>query len=150
MVDMKKVDMTGYNKGKPVHEHRELSLYRILKPLPGDGRNANDHVMVHAFAADRNGLLMVGNHIGMGEKFGKAATISNSFVVHGNVEEAVMRYGEGEDDVWWVQELCFPRAGAGRGIVMNKIWSPGGVHVATQYQDGLVRSSERNGWAGKL
>jgi acyl-CoA thioesterase len=57
-------------------------------------------------------------------------------VVHVNAEEAVMREGE---DQWWVQEMWFPRAAAGRGVVESKIWSPQGVHVATEYQDGLIQ-----------
>lgn len=142
MVDTRKVDMSAYNKDKPPHERREISLYRLVKPLPVP-TDGNDSVLVHAFSADRNGLLMVGNHNGLGHKFGKAATISNTFVVHENVETAAMKYGEGDEEgIWWVQEYSFPRTARGRGIVVNKIWSPQGVHVATEYQDGVVRSSD--------
>jgi hypothetical protein len=142
---MRKVDMAAYNAGRPVHERRELLLYKLLRPLPADGDggwDANAHVAAHAFVADRNGLLMAGNHVGFGHAFGRAASLSYSFVMHVNAEEAVMR----EEDGWWVQEVWFPRTGAGRGIVESKIWSPKGVHVATEYQDGLVQ-----GWGvGKL
>lgn len=149
-VEMKKVDMTAFNACRPLHQRRELVLYRLLKPLPADGTDgwdANAHVLVHAFVADRNGLLMVGNHLGFGRKFGRAASLSYSFVVHVNAPEAVMR---SEDPGWWVQEVCFPRAAAGRGIVMSKIWSPQGVHVATEYQDGLCKAFEerRNNGTG--
>lgn len=137
VVDMKKVGMTAWNEGKPVHERVELILYRLLKPLPAE--NANEHLLVHAFTVDRNGLLMAGNHIGFGWSLGKAASLSYSFVVHVNADEAVIRYGE---DEWWVQEATFPCVGAGRGIVMSKIWSPEGLHVATEYQDGLIRTFE--------
>ena len=65
-----------------------------------------------------------------------------------------MRYGEAEDaDVgqWWLQEACFPRVDADRGIIMCKIWSPEGVHVATEYQDGILRPARRSEVAkGKL
>jgi len=76
---------------------------------------------------------MLANHLGF-EVAGRIATLSNSYVVHCNVNEAVMEYGE---DQWWIQEWNFPRAGAGRGLHVSKIWSPKGVHVATAYQDGL-------------
>lgn len=147
MVDVRKVDMSTYNKDKPPHERREIMLYRLIKPLPVP-TDGNDSVLVHAFSADRNGLLMVGNHNGLGHKFGKAATISNTFVVHENVDEAVMEFGKGngseglDEGVWWIMEYSFPRTARGRGIVVNKIWSPKGVHVATEYQDGVVRSSD--------
>lgn len=141
-LDMKKVDMAAHNAGRPLHEQRELILYRLLEPLPSDGGadgwwDANAHVCAHAYAVDRNGLLMLGNLLGIGDRFGRAASLSYSLVVHVNAAEAVM-----EGDGWWVQECCFPRAGAGRGVIMSKIWSPGGVHVMTEYQDGLCRAYE--------
>ncbi|KAL2157055.1 hypothetical protein VTH06DRAFT_7513 [Thermothelomyces fergusii] len=145
---MHKVDMTAYNADRPVHERRELMLYKLRAPLPttagGDGDDddergqawdANAHVIAHAYVADRNGLLLAGNHVGFGYAFARAATLSYTFVVHVNADLAVMREGDG----WWVQELSFPRAAAGRAIVESKIWSPAGVHVATEYQDGLVQ-----------
>lgn len=142
-MDMKKVDMTSFNRGKPLHEKRELILYRLLRPLPSDGTDgwdANAHICAHAYAIDRNGLLMLANLLGIGEAFRRAASLSYSLVVHVNAEEAVMK-GDG----WWVQECCFPRAGAGRGVIMSKIWSPEGVHVMTEYQDGLCQAFEEKG-----
>lgn len=149
---MRKVDLAAWNEGRPLHERRELLLYRLLGPLPaeggGDGGDGPDaHILVHAFEADRNGLLMLGNHAGFGFDFGRAASLSYSFVVHVNPEDAVMRYRRPEEgganglDGWWIQEVCFPRLDAGRGVVLSKIWSPMGVHVATGYQDGIVQRS---------
>ncbi|KAH8898972.1 Thioesterase/thiol ester dehydrase-isomerase [Thozetella sp. PMI_491] len=150
IVDMKKVDMTEYNRGRPLPDRRELLLYRLLAPLPADGTDgwdANAHVLVHAYEADRNGLLMMGNHVGFGDKFGRAASLSYSFVVHTGAEEAVMRFEEQDDHGggWWVQEASFPRVSNGRGTIVSKIWSPRGLHVATEYQDGLCK-----GWAEKI
>jgi len=150
VVDMKKVDMREFNKDKPVYERVELILYRLIKPLPSDGTDgydANAHIVAHAFTVDRNGLLMGANHLGFGWSLGKAASLSYSLVMHVNAEECVMRDGE---DQWWIQEATFPRAGAGRGIVMSRIWSPDGVHVATEYQDGLIRAFEEKPSREKL
>ncbi|RYP29437.1 hypothetical protein DL767_006706 [Monosporascus sp. MG133] len=145
-VDMKKVDLSSYNEGKPLHERRELLLYRLLAPLPASDPDV--HIMVHAFQADRNGLLMVGNQAGIGFNLGRAASLSYSFVVHVNPADAVMGYGE---DQWWIMEACFPRLEAGRAIIMGKIWSPEGVHVATEYQDGILRPAQpRREEKGKL
>ncbi|KAI0846777.1 Thioesterase/thiol ester dehydrase-isomerase [Daldinia vernicosa] len=140
IVDMKKVDLAAFNEGKPLHERRELLLYRLLAPLPAD--HPDSHICAHAYEADRNGLLMIGNHVGFGYDFGRAASLSYSFVVHVNPEDAVMSYGENE---WWIQEACFPRLEAGRAIVMSKIWSPKGVHVATEYQDGICQRQWKQG-----
>ncbi|KAH8664187.1 thioesterase-like superfamily-domain-containing protein [Xylariales sp. PMI_506] len=145
IVDMKKVDLTVVNQGKPYHERKELIMYRLIAPLPESEPDL--HILTHAFEADRNGLLMVGNHAGFGFDFGRALTLSNSFVVHVNPQDAVMKYG---DDEWWIQEVCFPRLDAARGIVMCKIWSPSGVHVATQYQDGIIQKANSEKRQGKL
>jgi hypothetical protein len=137
-LDMRKVDMSSFNASLPPTERRELILYRLLAPLPREDHNA--HVLVHAFEADRNGLLMAGNHLGIGYNLGAAASLSYSFYVHVNVDQAVMQFSDGEDDGWWIQEVSFPRAGSGRATLMSQIWSPEGLHVATGYQDGVLRA----------
>ncbi|CAK7203129.1 hypothetical protein SEUCBS139899_005858 [Sporothrix eucalyptigena] len=148
MVDMKKVDMTAYNEDRPLHERRDLILYRLLAPLPSaTAQDQNNHVLVHAYAADRNGLLMAANHLEFPIN-DKTASMSNTFVVHTNVADAQMVYRPHAEtdnalDGWWIQEMCFPRAAAGRAIILNKIWSPSGVHVATEYQDGLCTAMEK-------
>ena len=131
ILDMHKVDMTAYNADRSIPERRELMLYRLLKPLPKEDVNA--HIVCHAFEADRNGLIMLGNHLGHGYNIGVAATLSYSFYVHVNPEEAVM-----EGDGWWLQEVSWPRASAGRAMMESKIWSPEGKHVASGYQDGII------------
>lgn len=128
---MHKVDMDEYNAEKPAAERRELICYRLLEPLPSDDVNA--HIVCHAFEADRNGLLMIANHVGYGHNLGKAASLTYSFYVHVNPEEAVM-----DGDGWWLQEIGWPRVSAGRCMMESKIWSPEGKHVASGYQDGII------------
>ncbi|KAF4450336.1 hypothetical protein F53441_6619 [Fusarium austroafricanum] len=131
ILDMYKVDMSVFNKDKPIPDRRELLYYRLLKPLPKEDYNA--HVLCHAFEADRNGLFMLGNHLGYGHDLGIAASLSYSFYVHVNAEEAVI-----EGDGWWIQEVSWPRFSAGRGAMESLTWSPEGKHVATGYQDGIM------------
>lgn len=88
ILDMRKVEMTAHNAGRPVPKRRKLVWYRLLEPLPRDDVNA--HIVCHAFEADRNGLIMLGNHLGYGYNIGKAASLSYSFYVHVNPDEAVM------------------------------------------------------------
>lgn len=139
-MDVRKVDLSAFNKGKPLHERRELLMYRLIAPLPAD--NPDVHFFAHAYQADRNGLLMLGNNAGFGYNFGRAASLSYSFVLHVNPEDMLMAYGE---DEWWIEEACFPRVEAGRGVIQAKIWSPKGVHVATEYQDGIVQRQWKHG-----
>jgi acyl-CoA thioesterase len=131
ILDMYKVDMTGYNADKEVPERRQLILYRPHKPIPEDDPNA--HIVAHAFEADRNGLIMLTNSLGWGFNLGSAASLSYAFYVHVNAEEAVMK-GDG----WWIQEVYWPRVSAGRGLMESRIWSPEGKHVASGYQDGVA------------
>ncbi|KAM0200829.1 hypothetical protein ACHAPI_002495 [Fusarium lateritium] len=131
ILDMYKVDMSTFNADKPIPDRRELIYYRLLKPLPKE--DANSHVLCHAFEADRNSLFMLGNHLGYGHDLGIAASLSYSFYVHVNAEEAVMEGSE-----WWIQEVSWPRFSAGRGAMESLIWSPQGKHIATGYQDGIV------------
>jgi len=129
--------MKEFNAGKPVDQHRELLFYRLLAPLSREAPNS--HVLVHAFESDRNGLLMAGNHNGIGFTLGKAVTMSCSFFVHVNADQAVMEFCHESGDGWWVQEVSFPRMAAGRTTITSKIWSPQGTHVATAHQDGICR-----------
>lgn len=131
MIDMHKVDMTAYNHQKAPADKRQLVYYRLMKPISRD--KINSHIVCHAFAADRNGLNMLATHLGYGDFFGVAATLSYSFYVHVNGAEAIM--GENE---WWLLESSWPRASAGRCMMQVKIWSPSGKHVATAYQDGIL------------
>ncbi|KAF9878071.1 acyl-thioesterase [Colletotrichum karsti] len=119
IVDMHKVDLTAWNEGKDVTERRELLFYRLRGPLPADDPNA--HALVHAFESDRNGLLMIGNHIGLGWSLGVAASLTYAFVIHVNVDQTVMKDPSGPDDGWWIQEVSFPRAGQGRGALMSEL-----------------------------
>ncbi|KAK9441122.1 acyl-CoA thioesterase [Metarhizium brunneum] len=131
LLDMHKVDMSEYNSDKEVPDRIQLMLYRPMKPIPKD--DVNGHIVCHAFEADRNGLIMLGNHMGYGFNMDKAASLSYSFYVHTNPDEAVM-----DGDGWWIQEINWPRVSANRCMMESKIWSPEGKHVASAYQDGML------------
>ncbi|KAG9250729.1 thioesterase-like superfamily-domain-containing protein [Emericellopsis atlantica] len=137
ILDMYKVDMTGYNASKDIPDRRQLTLYRLHKPVPEDDINA--HILCHAYESDRNGLIMLGNHLGYGYSLGPTATLSYSFFVHVNGDEAVMR-GDG----WWVQEMWWPRVSAGRCMQETRLWSPEGKHIASGYQDGMVLPAKKS------
>lgn len=54
-------------------------------------------------------------------------------------------YGKGDQDgrKWFVQESWVTRAAEGRALYMSRMWDyERGVHVATTFQDGLVRFRE--------
>ncbi|TFA97982.1 hypothetical protein CCMA1212_010215 [Trichoderma ghanense] len=142
IVDMYKVDMSSWNADKSVPERKELLLYKLHKPVPAEDVNA--HILCHAFEADRNGLLTIGNHLGWGYNLAVAASLSYTFIVHVNADEAVMKEG------WWIQEVCWPRVSAGRAVLESRIWSPEGRHVASGYQDGISMPREGRRGGEKL
>jgi hypothetical protein len=136
IVHSHKVNLSKRNVSLPYHERRELLLYRLVAPLPIDEPGvcgANAHPLVHAYQCDRNGLLMLANHLRY-DVF-RAGSMSYSFVLHVNADETRMEFGE---DQWWIHEWSFKRVGAGRGQIEAQVWSPEGLHVATMYQDGML------------
>lgn len=50
-----------------------------------------------------------------------------------------------KDGEWWCQEAWTPRSEGGRGMHESRIWDVRGVHVASSWQDGLVRKAEKPG-----
>ena len=62
--------------------------------------------------------------------------------------------GDGRDAdgrKWWVQEAWVERAVGGRALHVSRLWDWGsGVHVATTFQDGLVRFGGEGEGRGKL
>ncbi|KAG5925635.1 hypothetical protein E4U42_004109 [Claviceps africana] len=135
VLDIYKVDMSRWNEGKEVPDRRQLLLYRPISPIPRN--DINGHIACHAFETDRNSLTMIANHMGYGMNMGVAATLSCCFFVHTNPEDAVM-----EGDGWWIQEINWPRVVAGRAMMESRIWSPQGKHVASAFQDGLVKPAK--------
>ncbi|CRK45174.1 hypothetical protein BN1723_006475 [Verticillium longisporum] len=108
ILDMKKVDMAAFNEGKSLQDRRELILYRLRAPLPASA--PNHHILAHVYESDRNGILMLANHAGLGMSLAAGASLTYSYFVHVNPEQAVMKYGAEEDEgVWWIQETFFPR-----------------------------------------
>jgi acyl-CoA thioesterase len=132
---MRKVDMSAYNKSKPSIDYRQLLYYQPLGPIPPTDYNL--HACAHLYASDRNSLWVVSNALGFSDSVGNMASLSHSVVFHVSSKELVLREGE-----WWCQESWTPRSGGGRAMHESRIWGPSGVHVASSWQDGLVRRAE--------
>lgn len=143
VLDMYKVNMRDYNERRPVTERRELILYRPSHPI--DKEDVNAHIVCHGAESDRNGFLMLANYLGYGYDLSAVASLSYSFYIHVNPEEAVM-----DGDGWWIQEVQWPRTSAGRGMMETRTWSPEGKHVASGYQDGQMIPGPTAGKRPKL
>jgi len=47
--------------------------------------------------------------------------------------------GDGDDRIWFCKEDWTTRAAVGRGIHQSRLIGPGGRHVASSWQEGLLR-----------
>jgi len=156
-LDTRKARMRGDNADGTARpgDWRQLTYYRLTGRVPrGLRRGENLHAAAHLYASDRNSLFLISHAMGFGDQLAKIASLGHSVVFHTDGEGLVMEdEPEGEDGRgWWVQEAWSPRSGGGRGLHESRIWSPGGVHVATTWQDGLVKKAEggREGMFGKV
>lgn len=130
--------MTPYNKPRNVFDRRQLHFYRVLGTLPP---NPNIHACAHLYASDRNSLFIVANHLDVGDTFTSMASLSHTVVFHTPFSKFLMHPDDGNEDagVWFSKEDWTTRAAGGRGMHHCRMIGPGGVHVATSMQEGMVR-----------
>lgn len=141
-LDMWRVDMSDFNKAKLPADYRQLTYYRPIGTLPE--RDYNLHACAHLYASDRNSCFIISNAVGIGDQVSAMASLSHSVVFHVSSKDLSFK-----EDEWWCQEAWTPRSGGGRGMHESRIWDQSGVHVASTWQDGLVRrgSDQKQKWA---
>lgn len=132
-------------------------------------REANMHACAHLYASDRNSLFIVPNHLDRPRDYTRMASLSHSVVFHVGIRDLIMPpeprinhsnadptlwenepllvcniegYDRGDQDgrKWFVQEAHLTRATGGRALHTSRMWDyDTGVHIATTFQDGLIR-----------
>jgi hypothetical protein len=132
-------------------------------------REANMHACAHLYASDRNSLFIVPNHLDRPRDFTRMASLSHSVIFHVGIKDLVMapeprinhpdadptlwengslplcnlgghEGGDADGRKWFVQEAWMTRAEGGRALHTSRMWDyETGVHVATTFQDGLIR-----------
>ncbi|OAL54522.1 Thioesterase/thiol ester dehydrase-isomerase [Pyrenochaeta sp. DS3sAY3a] len=142
-------------------------------------RAANMHACAHLYASDRNSLFLIPAHLDRERGYTRMASLSHSVVFHVGIADLVMpaepriahpnadptlwdggstplcnisgfEGGDSDGRKWFVQEAWVGRAGGGRGLHGSRLWDyERGVHVASSWQDGLVRFAGEGG-GGKL
>lgn len=140
-LDTRKVDMTVYNKPLSPFERRQLYFYRAIGTLPPD---PNIHACVHLYASDRNSLFIVANHLDVADSFSQGskaqmASLSHTVVLHVPAADILMDAQGSEERVWFCKEDWTTRAAGGRGIHNSRLVGPGGLHVASTWQEGMIR-----------
>jgi hypothetical protein len=172
--------MSAHND--PLHplDRRQLIFYSIRGSLPPIletppppisrkipyTREANLHACAHLYASDRNSLFIIPNHLNLGDKFTRMASLSHTVIFHVDADKlflpnepvdkppnaAPTQIGEGEsaspdpkakERKWFMQESWTTRVAGGRGLHTSRLWDPErGVHLVTTMQDGLIRFRE--------
>lgn len=131
--------MTPYNAPLSAFDRRQLHFYRVLGMLSPD---PNLHACAHLYASDRNSLFIVANHLDVGDTFTSMASLSHTVVFHTPSAQFLLHPDNVQDEkdrVWFAKEDWTTRAAGGRGIHHSRMIGPGGVHVATSWQEGMVR-----------
>ncbi len=135
-LDIRRVDMGAYNtpKGKAPNPniYRQLSYYRAFGPIPLSSPNL--HACAHLYASDRNSLFLINNALDFGQQLTKMGSLSHSVVFHVDSKDLIV-----DEERWFCQEAWTPRSGGGRGMHESKIWNEEGLHIATSWQEGLVK-----------
>lgn len=132
---MRTVDMRTRNSSKRSSDWTNLTFYRSIGTLPPD--NYNLHACAHMYASDRNGMFLISNAVGFGDEISTIGSLSHSIILHVPRKEMLLK-----DGTWWVQEYWTPRSGQGRGMHESRIWDVRGNHVASTWQEGMVRRAE--------
>jgi len=140
---MHRVDMSSFNASLSPSSYRQLTYYTPLGSIPVSSPNL--HACAHLYASDRNSLYLITNALDSGESIRQMGSLSHSVVFHVPIQDLLLKEGE-----WWVQEAWTPRSGSGRAVHESWIWKLGedeqgqrrDVHIASSWQEGLVRYSE--------
>lgn len=137
-LEVRKVEMEKYNADKDIMAYRQLHFYRLLGSIPPSQPNL--HACAHLYASDRNSLFLIMNALGFPDHVDKIGSLSHSVVIHVDSKRILLPETDGEnEDDWFVQEAWTPRSEAGRGQHESKIWTSAGLHIASSWQDGLIR-----------
>ena len=140
---MHRVDMSSFNASLSPSSYRQLTYYTPLGSIPVSSPNL--HACAHLYASDRNSLYLITNALDSGESIRQMGSLSHSVVFHVPIQDLLLKEGE-----WWLQEAWSPRSGSGRAVHESWIWKLGedeqgqrrDVHIASSWQEGLVRYSE--------
>ncbi|KAA8651902.1 hypothetical protein EYZ11_009462 [Aspergillus tanneri] len=172
-LDVRKVDMQGYNLTEEVKQspekYRQLTLYRLkgspeepevtinkeeLKKREESAEYDNLYACAHMYSSDKNSLLLIPRSLGHSD-WDAMASLTLTVVIHQHGDALRMidwdaAADEGElPKKWFIQEGWTPRSGENRAIHESWLWSPDGQLLATSYQDSLLKFSKQE-HRGKL
>lgn len=164
-VDVRKVDMMGYNDTEDIkrnpEKYRQLSLYLIKgsPEYPATARNILDlrtkdqsgefdnlYACAHMYSSDKNSIPLIPRALGSTNFIALASlTLTIIFHQHGEALRMIDWDAMTSEDTenlpkkWFIQEAWTPRSGENRAVHESWLWSPDGTLLATTMQDSLLR-----------
>ncbi|KAI9372723.1 Thioesterase/thiol ester dehydrase-isomerase [Aspergillus egyptiacus] len=170
-LDVRKVDMTGFNDSPEIkrspEKYRQLALYSLtgspdagagtekeglrLREREAEGEFDNLYACAHMYASDKNSLLLIPRALGIRE-WRALASLTLTIVLHLHGEPLRMIDWDAVQDEcqtaevpkkWFIQETSTPQSGESRGVHQSWLWAPDGKLLATCYQDGMMRVNGR-------
>lgn len=153
-LNMRKVNMTAYNHPRETLDRRQLQYYKVIGDMPSIEEDPNLHAIAHLYASDRNGLFPVSffqlqygflcwrrqipNFLDLGNEYLAIASLSHTVIFH--VEALGLRtVQEGGDKPWFVVETAIDKIAHGRALASHRLWREDGLHIASCFQDGMLR-----------
>ena len=148
-LDMRKADMTEYNRDRHPLERKGLIFYRGVGHLPQD---PNLHLCAHLYASDRNSLYIVTNQLDVGDLYTQMSSLVHQTSFHGNIENLMFGPSKSDDSQmddssesgrWYCKEDTTLRVANGRAMLHGRLFASNGAHIATATQDGLIRFAKK-------
>ncbi|QDS75990.1 hypothetical protein FKW77_004369 [Venturia effusa] len=137
-LSMRKVDMAAYNHPRKTLDRRQLQYYKVIGEMPSLEEDPNLHAIAHLYASDRNGLFPIPNFLDLGDEYLAIASLSHTVIFH--VEALGLRMvQEDGSEPWFVVETAIDKIAHGRAFASHRLWREDGLHVASCFQDGMLR-----------
>lgn len=134
----RKLDMHAYNCDRPPLERRQLFFNAVIGTLPPVSEAPNLHACAHLYASDQMSLFVVVALLDIAPHVTSLASLSHTVIFH-TAAPALSMFDEEGRERWFCQEVWTDRAEDGRGVHHSRIWNSEGRHIATTFQDGMMR-----------
>jgi hypothetical protein len=89
------------------------------------------------------------NFLDVGDHYTAIASLNHTVIFHVEQEELRLTAKSGEKH-WFVNEIAIDKIGHGRALAVGKMWREDGLHVASCFQDGMLRIPANWGAAGSF
>ena len=138
--------MAAYNaRSRAKEDRRMLSYYATIDPssMTPFAQAPNLHACAHLYASDRNSLFLSAAMQDV-EDWRAMASLSHTVVFH-TTDDALDMTTTAGSEKWILQEASTDRLEDDRITHHSRIWDDKGKHIATTFQDGMLKLPKDGG-----